>query len=191
MEEQHPRQPEGEDAFRRYSLRTLLVGITIVACAITILLQKSHITGLERSLARYDPSATSTSLANDEYRVVVRTVLDHAETKIVEFRVETTTEHFAQLAGKVDGVGATTSVLEPETGLYVTTATVLVDHVRPDRVKMFPKFGGAQGYSVLSVPEDFAIGESFEFFECEGVYDKSTRLGVFRWQGETYTLSVK
>ena len=165
--------------------------ITFLVAASVFFLQHRHLTDVQASLSRYESVRIPTSLAADQFRVITQTILDTSHVKIVTYRLESVDKHFATLDdGHGDSNGSTSS-LDQDTDLHVTEAIVLIDHVDSKKcVKILPKVGGGQGYSVMSVQDDYVLDDEVTITNSTGVYSQNETVELFQSDGRSYSLSL-
>lgn len=176
----------------RFTLRGMIVTISFLALGLALLLQDQRLQETKRALARYETSQVPTAIPEGQFRVILRTVLDNDEVKLLSYRIESADEHFATIRDSDGGGNGARSEFDAKTNLYVTEATVLFDHLDSRNcVKMMPRVGGAQGYTIMPVPEDYTLNSDLMIEKTSGLHARSSKVRLFTWNGKEAYLSLK
>jgi hypothetical protein len=170
----------------------MLVLVTLVAAVTALFVQSRRLAQVRAALSRYESTQVSTSLAPHQFRIITQTILDTDHLKVVKYRIESLEEHFATLDDKEGDANGSRSNYDPHTGLHFNEVTVVLDHVASQQcVKMLPKVGGAQGYSVLPVKDNYVLDEDTTVNHVDGVYSRNDTVELLQWGGKSYSLSLK
>ena len=189
-EQEHPTSGKARHGFR-FSLRGVLIFVAFVAATVAFFVQQRRLANVQAALSRYESTQIPTSLAPNQFRIIVQTV-DTNHVKLVKYRIESLDEHFATLDNGEGDTNGSRSNQDANTGLHFTEVTVLVDHVVSQKcVKMLPKVGGGQGYSILPVADDYSLDEATTFNEVNGVFSRNETVELFQWDGKAYSLTLK
>jgi hypothetical protein len=177
-------------------LREIFFSIALLAAATVVLEQHGQLSDERASLSRYESVRIPTSLVADQFRIITQTILDTDHVKVVKYRLESIDKHFATLEEQSDSTGGGSngcvSSRDRNTNLHFTEVTVLIDHVASQScVKVLPKVGGASGYSVASVQDDYVLDDETTINHVDGVYSRSETVELFQWDGKPFTLSLK
>lgn len=93
-------------------------------------------------------------------RFIRQPVLNTDHVKVMKYRIESVDEHFATLSDGHGDSNGCSSDYDPNANLHFTEVTVLVDHVDSQHcVKMLPKVGAAQGYTVATVKDGYVLDD--------------------------------
>jgi len=174
----------------RFTSRAMITATAFIALALALVIQNQRLSNVRAALSRYESTTVPVELAPGQFRVIVQPVLDTADAKVVKYRIECADERFVTVSGP-DRSGSL-SRRDPNTGLYTTECTLFADHLDShDAVKMFLNVGGAQGTTVETVGDSYALGDHISISNADGVYSGSETPALFIWNGETYSVSVK
>ena len=156
----------------QFSLKTVLLVVSVVAVACSFFMQQRRLNESQSALSRYEASQIPTSLAPGQFRVIARSILDTDHVKVVAYRIESANEHFATVKSEGDSNGCK-SKYDPKTHLHWTEATILFDHIKSDnKVKMMPKVGGAQGYTLAHVPDGYSLTDAVKLNELDRLFSR-------------------
>ena len=181
--QQHPRF--------RVSLRTVLAAVTFVAMSCALLTQHLRLNAAQAALSRYEASLIPTSLGSDQFRIIPRIVIDTDNCKVFTYRIESTGTHTASVSSGGDSNGGSSSY-DAKTGLHYSEVTILIDHIKSrNAVKLMPKVGGAQGYAIENVPDEFSLDDAVSLLREHGIYKRNEVVELFRFNERPYTLNLK
>lgn len=125
-------------------------------------------------------------------RFIRQPVLNTDHVKVMKYRIESVDEHFATLSDGHGDSNGCSSDYDPNANLHFTEVTVLVDHVDSQHcVKMLPKVGAAQGYTVATVKDGYVLDDHMTINNADGVYSRNEKVDLFQWDGKSYSLSLK
>jgi len=176
----------------RFSLRGVITLIPFIAMGLALFVQHQHLSNVQAALSRYESTHVPTAITGGHFRVIAHPVLDTDHVKVMAYRIESVDEHFATLSDGHGDSNGCRSAHDPNTDLHVTEVTVLLDHVdSEDCVKMLPKVGGVQGYTVATVKDGYALDDDTTINDVDGVYSRTEKVGLFQWNGKSYFLSLK
>ena len=163
-----------------------------MAVALAFFVQQRSLIRTKTALSRYESELISTSLQADQFRIITRPVLDLDSIKLVTYRIEVASDQFILLEEGDGGHSGVSTNFDRTTNLHWTDSVVLIDHIKSQqRIKVMAKLGGASGYSVIPVSEDFSLNDSVKFSEVDGVYQLDERVELFQLDGKPYTLRIK
>jgi hypothetical protein len=175
----------------RFSIRTVLLLIAIVGAALAFVSQQRRLAELQAALWRYEAESIPTELADDEFRVIARQVVDSGHLQVVSYRIESAGEHFATLQCGGDSNGSRSNY-DPNTRRHVSEAVIVLDHLdTQQKLKLMAMVGGAHGYGVDNVPSDFKLRSDVKFFDIDGVHPRADAVDVVRYDGRVYSLRLK
>ncbi len=174
----------------QFSIRSILAIAAFVGMACAITIQNLRLAEARASLSRYESSLIPTSLQPSQFRIITRVALDTDHVKVVNYRIESLGEHFANIQSGGDGNGAGADY-DAQTGLYFSEVTILLDHTKStNSLKVMPKVGGAQGYSIQNVAEDFSLEDAVTFHDEDHVHERDESIELFRLDGRPYSLTL-
>ena len=175
----------------RFSLKTVLATVTFVAMACAFVMQHFRLADTQASLSRYEASIIPTSLGLDQFRIISRIVVETDHVKVATYRIETEDEHFATVESGGDSNGCS-STYDSKTNLHFTEVTILFDHTKSkNSLKMMPKVGVLEGYTVANVPDDFLLNDAVTFNRDDRVYARNEVVELFQWGDRHYILTLK
>lgn len=174
----------------RVSLKSVLVAMAFFAMGCALVANWVRLSNVEASLSRYESSLIPTSLAADEFRIIPRFVIDTDHCKVVTYRIETSADHSAAVRSGGDSNQAAANQ-DVRNGTYFSEITILIDHTASkNSLKLMAKVGGAQGYAVMNVPEDFSLSDAVKLHKGAELHKRAADLELFRLGDRSYTLSV-
>jgi hypothetical protein len=172
-------------------LKTVLVAVAFFALGCALVAQRLTLADAEASLSRYESSIISTSLDSDEFRIIPRVVIDTDNCKVVTYRIETKGNHSAAVRCDGDSNRAA-AIHDTKNNLHFSEVTILIDHTKAkNSLKLMPKVGGAQGYAVMNVSDDFSLNDAVKLHREEGVHRRDEDVELFRLDDRSYTLSIE
>lgn len=176
----------------RFTLQGMFLAVAVVGATMALVVQHRRLTSAEAALARYESTRVPTTLADKQFRVIAQTVLDTKHAKVMKYRIESNDRHFASVGNGQGDSNGCSSQFDPSAGFHITEVVMFIDHVvSENRVKMMPKVGGAQGYSVAHVADNFVLGEHLTFHDADGAHPRGAAVPLLKWNGKTYSLSLK
>ena len=175
----------------RVSPRTVLATVTFLAMGCAILTQHFRLNAAQTALSRYEASPIPTSLGSDQFRIIPESVIGTDNCKVFTYRIESTGTHTASVSSGGDSNAAGASY-DAKTGLLFSEVTILIDHIKSrNALKLMPKVGGAQGYAIANVPDEFSLDDAVSLLREHGIYKRNEIVELFRWNERPYTLNLK